>query len=143
MRSFGAPMMKQKSGSIILCSSMRAVTIEPGLGIYAATKSGITQMVKGFASEVGPYGVRANVVMPSIIETRLTAPLKERKEIYDTYAAHTVFNRWGQPSEVGSAVAFLASDAASYISGSSLSVDGGWTAIDGPPTGLTATRPSE
>ena len=100
-------------------------------------------MVKGFASEVGPYGVRANVVMPSIIETRLTAPLKERKEIYDTYAAHTVFNRWGQPSEVGSAVAFLASDAASYISGSSLSVDGGWTAIDGPPTGLTATRPSE
>ena len=143
MRSFGAPMMKQKSGSIILCSSMRAVTIEPGLGIYAATKSGITQMVKGFASEVAPYGVRANVVMPSIIETRLTAPLKERKEIYDTYAAHTVFNRWGQPSEVGSAVAFLASDAASYISGSSLSVDGGWTAIDGPPTGLTATRPSE
>lgn len=143
MRRFGAPMMKQGSGSLILCSSMRAVTIEPGLGIYAATKAGIAQMVKGFASEVGSYGVRVNAVMPSIIETRLTAPLKERPAIYDTYAAHTVFNRWGQPSEVGSAVAFLASDAASYITGSSLSVDGGWTAIDGPPTGLTATRPSE
>ncbi|ALM86803.1 3-oxoacyl-ACP reductase [Bordetella sp. N] len=143
MRSFGRPMMKQGSGSLILCSSMRAVTIEPGLGIYAATKAGIAQMVKAFASEVGSYGVRVNAVMPSIIETRLTAPLKEKQDIYKTYAGHTVLNRWGQPSEVGSAVAFLASDAASYISGSSLSVDAGWTAIDGPPTGLTQTRPSE
>lgn len=143
LRRFGVPMMKQRAGSIVLCSSMRAVTLEPGLGIYAASKAGIAQMVKGFASEVGGYGVRVNAVMPSVIETRLTAPLKERPEIYDTYAAHTVFNRWGQPSEVGAAVAFLASDAASYITGSSLSVDGGWTAIDGPPTGLTRTRPSE
>ncbi|WP_233237084.1 SDR family NAD(P)-dependent oxidoreductase [Bordetella sp. LUAb4] len=143
MRSFGRPMMKQGSGSLILCSSMRAVTIEPGLGIYAATKAGIAQMVKAFAAEVGGYGVRVNAVMPSIIETRLTAPLKEKQDIYKTYAGHTVLNRWGQPSEVGSAVAFLASDAASYISGSSLSVDAGWTAIDGPPTGLTQTRPSE
>ncbi|KFE54871.1 SDR family NAD(P)-dependent oxidoreductase [Pseudomonas syringae] len=143
MRHFGRPMMQQGSGSLILCSSMRAVTIEPGLGIYAATKAGIEQMVKAFAAETGSYGVRVNAVMPSIIETRLTAPLKEREDIYKTYAGHTVFNRWGQPSEVGAAVAFLASDAASFISGSSLSVDGGWTAIDGPPTGLTQTRPSE
>lgn len=143
LRRFGSPMMKQRSGSIIVCSSMRAVTIEPGLAIYAATKAGIAQLVKGFASEVGEYGVRVNAIMPSIIETKLSAPIKERPEIYNTYAAHTVFNRWGQPSEVGAAVAFLASDAASYITGSSLSVDGGWTAIDGPPTGLTKTRPSE
>lgn len=141
-RSFGRPMMQQGSGSIIACSSMRAVTIEPGLGVYAASKAGIAQLVKAFAAEMGPYGVRVNAVMPSIIETRLTAPLKERADIFKTYAGHTVLNRWGQPSEVGSAVAFLASDAASYISGSSLSVDGGWTAIDGPPTGLTSTRPS-
>lgn len=143
LRAFGGPMMKQGSGSLVLCSSMRAVTIEPGLGVYAASKAGIAQLIKGFASEAGPYGVRVNAVMPGVIETRLTAPLKERRNIYDTYASHTVFNRWGQASEVGSAVAFLASDAASYITGSSLSVDGGWTAIDGAPTGLTATRPSE
>ncbi|ANN77861.1 SDR family NAD(P)-dependent oxidoreductase [Bordetella flabilis] len=143
LRAFGAPMMKQGRGSLILCSSMRAVTVEPGLGVYAATKAGIAQMIKGFAAEAGAYGVRVNAVMPGVIETRLTAPLKERREIYDTYAAHTVFNRWGQACEVGSAVAFLASDAASYITGTSLAVDGGWTAIDGPPTGLTATRPSE
>lgn len=81
--------------------------------------------------------------MPCIIETRLTAPLKEHPDIYDTGAAHTAFNRWGQPSEVGAAVVLLASNAASHITGNSLSVDGGWTAIDGPPTGLTQTRPSE
>lgn len=142
LRQFGAPMMRQGRGSLVLCSSMRAVTVEPGLGVYAATKAGIAQMVKGFAAEVGEYGVRVNAVMPGVVETRLTAPLKERHAIYDTYAAHTVFRRWGQPSEVGAAVAFLGSDASSYISGSSLSVDGGWTAIDGPPTGLTQTRPS-
>ncbi len=143
MRHFGRPMIGQGSGSIILCSSMRAITLEPGLSIYAATKAGIAQMVKGFAAEVGGHGVRVNAIMPSIIETQLTAPLKERGDIYATYAAHTILNRWGQPSEVGGAVAFLASDAASFITGSSLSVDGGWTAIDGPPTGLTQTRPSD
>ena len=143
MRSFGRPMIQQRTGSLILCSSMRAQTLEPGLGVYAASKAGIAQLVKGFACEVGEYGVRVNAIMPSVIETRLTAPLKENPEIYNTYAAHTILNRWGQPSEVASAVAFLASQASSYITGSSLSVDGGWTAIDGPPTGLTRTRLSE
>ncbi|OZI33129.1 3-oxoacyl-ACP reductase [Bordetella genomosp. 1] len=142
MRAFGRPMMAQGAGSLILCSSMRAVTIEPGLGVYAATKAGIEQLVKAFAAEAGPFGVRVNAVMPGVIETRLTAPLKERPEIHRAYAGHTVLNRWGEAHEVGAAVAFLASDAASYISASSLAVDGGWTAIDGPPTGLTQTRPS-
>jgi NAD(P)-dependent dehydrogenase (short-subunit alcohol dehydrogenase family) len=120
--------------------ALALVKLQRMLGIYGATKSGLAQMVKGFASEVGGHGVRVNSVMPGVIETKLTAPLKERADIYNTYAAHTVFNRWGQPSEVGSAVAFLASDAASYITGTSLVVDGGWTAIDGAPTGLTRTH---
>ena len=69
--------------------------------------------------------------------TALTAPFKQRPDIHKLYAAHTVFNRWSAPDEVAAAVAFLASDASSYVSGSTLFVDGGWTAIDGPPTGLT------
>jgi NAD(P)-dependent dehydrogenase (short-subunit alcohol dehydrogenase family) len=139
LRAFGRIMQKQRGGSLIATSSMRATTLEPGLAIYGATKAGIIQMVRGLASEVGTHGVRVNAVVPSIVETALVAPLKARPDILNKLAAHTVFNRWSEPSEVATAVAFLASDAASYITGTALMVDGGWTAIDGPPSGLTET----
>jgi NAD(P)-dependent dehydrogenase (short-subunit alcohol dehydrogenase family) len=138
-REVGRIMVAQGGGSIIASSSIRASTIEPGLAVYGATKAAISLLVKGFASEVGRHGVRVNAIAPSVIETPLTAPIKAKPEIYETYARHTVSGRWGQPSEVASAVAFLASDAASYVSGTTLMVDSGWTAIDGPPTGLTRT----
>ncbi|HEY4373408.1 MAG TPA: SDR family NAD(P)-dependent oxidoreductase [Burkholderiales bacterium] len=141
-REFGRIMVKQGGGSIIASSSIRAQTIEPGLAVYGATKAAISLLVKGFAAEVGAHGVRVNAIAPSIIETPLTAPIKAKTDIYQTYAKHTVLNRWGQTSEVASAVAFLASDAASYISGSTLLIDAGWMGIDGPPTGLTQTAAS-
>jgi NAD(P)-dependent dehydrogenase (short-subunit alcohol dehydrogenase family) len=136
-QAFGRLMVAQGGGSLIACSSVRAVTIEPGLAVYGSTKAAIGLLVKGFASEVGRFGVRVNAIAPSIAETALTGPFKQRRDIYDLYAAHTVFNRWSSADEVATAVAYLASDAASYVSGSTLFVDGGWTAIDGPPTGLT------
>ena len=142
LRAFGRIMRDQRGGSLIATSSMRATTLEPGLAIYGATKAGIIQLVRGLASELGSHGVRVNAIVPSIVETPLVEPLKARPEIFDKLAAHTAFNRWSQPSEVASAVAFLASDAASYITGSALMVDGGWTAIDGPPSGLTETTPT-
>src|SRR3974390_3877232 len=140
LRAFGRMMVRQKSGSLIASSSVRATTLEPGLAIYGATKAGIIQMVRGLASEVGPHGVRVNAIVPSIVETALVAPLKARPEVWNALASHTVFNRWAQPNEVAAVVAFLASDAASYITGTALLVDGGWTAIDGAPTGLTKTH---
>jgi NAD(P)-dependent dehydrogenase (short-subunit alcohol dehydrogenase family) len=141
-QAFGRIMVEQKGGSLIACSSMRAVTIEPGLAVYGSTKAAIGLLVKGFASEVGHAGVRVNAIAPSIVETALTAPFKQRPDIYNLYAGHTVFNRWSSADEVATAVAYLASDAASYVSGTTLFVDGGWTAVDGPPTGLTQLHKS-
>jgi NAD(P)-dependent dehydrogenase (short-subunit alcohol dehydrogenase family) len=140
LREFGRLMSAQGGGSLIACSSVRAMTLEPGLAIYGATKAGIIQMVRGLASELGPHGVRVNAIVPSIVATPLVDPLKQRPEIWNALARHTAFNRWSEPREVAAAIAFLASGAASYVTGSALLVDGGWTAIDGPPTGLTTTH---
>jgi NAD(P)-dependent dehydrogenase (short-subunit alcohol dehydrogenase family) len=131
LRAAGRIMTARKKGSIILNSSVRSQVVEPGQGAYAATKAGILQLVKTAASEFGPHGVRVNAIGPGVIETPLTAPIKANKEWYDAYANKSVFKRWGRPEELVGASVFLASDAASYVTGSIIFVDGGWLAADG------------
>lgn len=127
----GRAMAEQGSGSLIALSSIRWLVVEPGQGVYAATKAGIVQLVRTLAAELGPSGVRANAVAPGVIDTPLTAPIKTDPAWYEAYAAKTVLGRWGRPEEVAGAILFLASDASSYVTGSVLLVDGGWTAADG------------
>lgn len=131
LRSAGRVMTERKKGSIILFSSVRSQVVEPGQGAYAATKAGIVQLAKTAAAEFGPHGVRVNAIGPGVIETPLTAPIKADKAWYDAYAAKSVFNRWGRPDELVGAAVFLASDAASYVTGTVIFVDGGWLAADG------------
>ncbi|TDE08250.1 SDR family NAD(P)-dependent oxidoreductase [Jiangella asiatica] len=124
-------MVAQGSGSLVACSSMRANLVEPGLAVYASTKAAIQQLVRGLASEVGLSGVRVNTIAPGVIDTPLTRPLRDRPDVLKAYDEHTILGRWGSADEVAAAVAFLASDAASYITGTNLPVDAGWTVIDG------------
>jgi len=131
LQAAGRHMLAKESGSIILFSSIRAVTVEPGQSIYAATKAGLIQMVRGLASELGPAGVRVNCIAPGVVETPLTAPIKSKPEWYRAYASRNALNRWATAGEMAGPVVFLASDASSYITGTVLFVDGGWTAIDG------------
>jgi NAD(P)-dependent dehydrogenase (short-subunit alcohol dehydrogenase family) len=131
LRAAGRVMTARKTGSIILFSSIRSQVVEAGQSAYAASKAGIIQLAKTAAAEFGPHGVRVNAIAPGVIETALTAPIKANKAWYDAYAAKSVFNRWGQPQELVGAAVFLASDAASFVTGSTLFVDGGWTAADG------------
>jgi len=131
LRAAGRLMTSQGRGSIILFSSIRSVTVEPGQGVYAATKAGIVQLVRTAAAEFGPHGVRVNAVAPGVVDTPLTAPIKANPDWYDAYSAKTILKRWGRPEEIAAPTAFLASDAASYMTGTVLFVDGGWTAVDG------------
>ncbi|WP_053382807.1 SDR family NAD(P)-dependent oxidoreductase [Leucobacter celer] len=131
IRKFGARFAANGGGSIIGFASIRAQVVEPGQGVYAATKAGLVQLAKTAAAEYGPQGVRVNVVAPGVVETPLTAQIKANDEWYGAYAQKAALGRWARPDELAGAVVYLASDASSFVTGSTLTVDGGWTAIDG------------
>jgi NAD(P)-dependent dehydrogenase (short-subunit alcohol dehydrogenase family) len=138
VRAFGGPMAGRGRGSIIGFTSIRAVTVEPGQGVYAATKAGLVQLLRTAAAELGPRGVRVNAIAPGVVETPLTTQIRADPTWEAAYATKSALGRWAQPSELAGAVVYLASDAASFVTGSVLTVDGGWTAVDGryDPPGL-------
>lgn len=130
-RACARVMVQQKRGSMILLSSIRSLNVEPGQSIYASTKAGITQMAKGLAVELGPHGVRVNALAPGIVATPLTKPIASNASWNEAYARHTALGRWAQASEMAGPIVFLASDASSYVTGTTLFADAGWTAMDG------------
>lgn len=131
LREAGRVMTGRGAGSIIAFSSIRSQVVEPGQGVYAASKAGIVQMVRALAAELGSSGVRVNAIAPGVVETPLTLPIKDNPEWYAAYAAKSALGRWASADEMVGPVVYLASDASSYVTGSVLFVDGGWTAVDG------------
>ncbi len=118
-------------GSIVLMSSIRSVTVEPGQGVYAATKASLVQLARGFAVELAPRRIRVNAVAPGIVDTPLTGQIKNNPEWYSAYANRSALKRWATPEEIAWPIVFLASEASSYVTGTVLFIDGGWTGIDG------------
>jgi NAD(P)-dependent dehydrogenase (short-subunit alcohol dehydrogenase family) len=131
VRSAGRIMTSQGAGSIVVFSSIRSLVVEPGQAIYAMTKAGILQLVRGAACEFGASGVRVNALGPGVIETPLTAPIKAQANWYQAYADKSILRRWAQAEEMVGPTLFLLSDAASYVTGTILYADGGWLAVDG------------
>ena len=131
LQAAGQLMVLQKSGSIVLFSSIRSLVTEPGQSVYSMTKAGIVQLVRTAATEWGEQGVRVNAVGPGVTETPLTAPIKAQSEWYQAYADKTPMKRWATAEEMAGPTVFLLSDAASYVTGTILFVDGGWLANDG------------
>ena len=122
-RAVTRPMMKKRAGSIVNISSVVGVHGNWGQTNYAASKAGIIGFTKSLARELGSRNVRANVVAPGYVKTQLTEVLPE--EATKAMIANTPLGRVAEPAEVAGAVRFLASDAAAFITGEVLLVDGG------------------
>jgi len=120
-----APLMPD-GGRIISIGSVAGDTSPwPGVADYSATKGAVAAYTRGWARDLGPRGITVNTVQPGPIDTDM-AP--QDGEVADGLKARTVFGRYGKPEEVAAAVAFLASPAAAYITGTTLNVDGGYSA---------------
>lgn len=115
-------------GAIVNVASVNAERAAPGQLVYSMTKAGIVNMTEGFAKELAPKGIRVNAVLPGLTDTRFASALTGNPKIMDTMLRLIPLARVAQPGEIAPAVLFLASPAASYLTGASLPVDGGYLA---------------
>jgi len=121
-------MQKNGGGSIVNISSIAGLTGGSGAGAYTASKGGVRLLTKAAAVDFGKDNIRVNSVHPGFIETPMSADLVKNEQMLQWFLSQTALPRIGQASEVAQAVLFLASDAASYLTGIELPVDGGVTA---------------
>jgi len=126
-REAGALMLEQGSGAIVNISSIHATSGFPRIAAYAASKGGIEALTRTLAVEWADRGVRVNTVAPGYFSTELSRPLLESRWA-DRVVSNIPMGRTGGPEELAGAVAYLLSGASSYVTGSTISVDGGWTA---------------
>lgn len=118
-------MLARRRGTIVFMASIAGIDPMPGLGAYSVSKAGLLGLMRALAKELGPSGIRVNAVAPGLIETRFSAALFQDRAAYERIIGLTPLGRHGQPDDVAGAVVFLASDAAAYVSGQVLIVDGG------------------
>lgn len=122
-RAVMRPMLRQRSGRIINISSVIGIMGNPGQASYAAAKAGIIGFTKTIAREVGVRGITVNAIAPGFITTDMTAQMPQQNQ--EQLRGLIPLRRFGSPEDVADAVCFLASDAARYITGQTLHVDGG------------------
>ena len=125
MRACSRHLMKQRGGVIVNVTSVVGLVGNAGQANYSAAKAGVIGLTKSIARELAPRNVRVNAVAPGFIETDMTAALPDNVRLASV--GQIALGRFGAPSDVAAAVAFLASDEAAYITGQTLAIDGGMT----------------
>jgi NAD(P)-dependent dehydrogenase (short-subunit alcohol dehydrogenase family) len=117
---------EERPGSIIHIGSIQAAKALPGRTHYAPAKLGLEALTRNMSAEMTPRGIRVNCVHPGLIDTPMTAWVMKNPAILPNVLAQISLGRAGHPREIGAVAAFLASDEASYVTGQSIHVDGGW-----------------
>jgi gluconate 5-dehydrogenase len=124
-REASAPMVAQRHGRLLFTGSLTAVMGRGTIHAYAASKAALASLARTLAAELGEHGVTANAIAPGYIATELNAKMREDRETAERIARRTPARRWGTPRDVAGLAVFLAGDAAAYVNGQQIVVDGG------------------
>jgi NAD(P)-dependent dehydrogenase (short-subunit alcohol dehydrogenase family) len=114
-------------GSLIHTTSQMAFTTGPGRTVYCASKAAVEAFSRGIASELAPHGIRSNTIAPTFVETPMSKPFLQKKDLADYVMSKIKLGRIGQVEDLTGAIVYLASDASSLMTGTHMLIDGGWT----------------
>jgi NAD(P)-dependent dehydrogenase (short-subunit alcohol dehydrogenase family) len=128
-RAVGRHMLERRYGRVLNLASIMSFVSLPHRSAYATSKAGVLGLTRTLALEWATQGITVNAICPGPFATEMNRPLLENPETHQMFTSRIPLGRWGEVNEVGAAALYLASDEAAFVTGTTLTIDGGWTAI--------------